>query len=225
MPVRTPADPAAFIRTQLQLVPVPSMPEIRLYTATPASGLWRLSAKGGRGEPPYWAYQWAGGLALVHYLREHPETVAGLRVLDLGAGSGLVGIAAAKAGAAHVIAAEADTNAHAAIRLNASENRVAVQLFEGNMLAGPPPAVDIVLAGDVFYDRDVAARMLAVLDRCLGAGIAVLVGDPGRAHLPRVRLRLLADYAVADVGDGAARNASGVYALESSANRWNAPTV
>ena len=214
MPLQTLPDPARFIRDNMRVVPVPSVPEIRLYTATPASGLWRLAEKGGKQAPPYWAYQWAGGLALARHILDHPETVAGRRVLDLGAGSGLVGIAAAKAGAAQVIAAESDRNAHAAIELNAAENGFAITLADVDVLIGPSPTVDLVLAGDVFYDRGTALRMTAFLDRCLAAGIAVLVGDPGRAYLPRARLRLLAEYDVLDVGDGASVKPGFVFALE-----------
>ena len=217
-------DSSQFIRANLRLAPVLSLPEIRLHMATPASGLWRLSGRGAA-IPPYWAYPWAGGLVLARYVLDHAEIVAGRRVLDLGAGSGLVGIAAAKAGAARVLAAETDSHARVAIGLNAAENGVAVELFEGDALAGAPPASDIVLAGDVFYDKDVAARMLVFLDRCLAAGIAVLVGDPGRAHLPRGRLRAVAEYAVTDVGDGVARTPAWVYRLEPPAGRGNAPTV
>ncbi|MDQ6434797.1 50S ribosomal protein L11 methyltransferase [Mesorhizobium sp. LHD-90] len=218
-------DSSQFIRDNMRVAPVPSVPEIRLYTATPASGLRRLAEKGGKQRPPYWAYQWAGGLALARYILDHPETVAGRRVLDLGAGSGLVGIAAAKAGASAIVAAESDRYAHAAIRLNASENGIAIDRAEGDVLAGPPPAVDLVLAGDVFYCKDVAARMLVFLDRCLAARIAVLVGDPGRPPLPRARLRAIADYMVTDVGDGGARTPAWVYVLEPPADRGDAPTV
>jgi predicted nicotinamide N-methyase len=207
------SDAARFIRDNLRVAPIQSLPEIRLHMATPASGLWRLSGKGAA-VPPYWAYPWAGGLALAHHILDHPEIVAGRRVLDLGAGSGLVGVAAAKAGAARVLAAETDSHARVAIGLNAVENSVTTELFEGDVLAGPPPAVDVVLAGDVFYDKDVAARMLVFLDQCLAIGIEVLVGDPGRAPLPRGRLRALAEYAVADVGDGGARTPAWVFVLE-----------
>lgn len=189
----------------MRIAPVPMLPEIRLYTAHPASGLWRLTA--GRGKdrsdpPPYWAYQWAGGLALARHILDRPETVAGRSVLDLGAGSGIVAIAAAKAGAKRVVAAEIDPHAIAALDLNAALNGVAVTVAEGDLTAGPPPMVDLVAVGDLFYEGGLAERVTAFLDRCLAAGIAVLVGDPGRAHLPRQRLRPLAEYAVPDVGEG-----------------------
>ncbi|UVK55148.1 methyltransferase [Mesorhizobium sp. AR02] len=207
----------------MRLVPVPALPEIRFYTAHPGSGLRRLvdpedDASGGTPEPqpPYWAYAWAGGAVLARYILDHPMTVAGRRVLDLGAGSGIVGIAAAKAGAREVIAAEIDRNGVAAIGLNAAANGVAITIVDKDITIGLPPAVDLVLAGDVFYGQDVADRAMPFLDRCLAAGIDVLVGDPGRAHLPRSRLHLLAEYTVPDFGDAkdATPRPSGVFRFE-----------
>ncbi|RWA77495.1 methyltransferase [Mesorhizobium sp. M1C.F.Ca.ET.193.01.1.1] len=220
---KTPAlDPAEFIKANLQLAPVSSLPEIRLYTAHPGSGLRRLLEPGDGApentagpQPPYWAYAWAGGAVLARYVLDRPSIVAGRRVLDLGAGSGLVGIAAAKAGASEVIAAEIDRNGAAALRLNAAANGVAISIVGKDITAGPPPAVDLVLAGDVFYGRAVARQVVPFLDRCLAAGIEVLVGDPGRAWLPRQRLRLLAEYQVPDVGGngGGEPKPSGVFAF------------
>ncbi|WP_084508030.1 50S ribosomal protein L11 methyltransferase [Mesorhizobium sp. WSM3224] len=203
----------------MRLAPVPSLPDIRLYLAHPGSGLQRLlepddeSAAGP--QPPYWAYAWAGGAVLARYVLDRPSIVAGKRVLDLGAGSGLVGIAAAKAGAREVIAAEIDRNGVVALRLNAEANDVAIHICDEGVTAGPPPAVDLVLAGDVFYAQDVGQRMIPFLDRCLSDGIEVLVGDPGRAWLPRSRLRLLGEYQVPDVGGngGAEPKPSGVFAF------------
>jgi predicted nicotinamide N-methyase len=195
------SDRASFIRERLRLAWAPCVPEVRLYTAHPASGL-RCLLGDGEGSPPYWAYPWAGGIALARYVLDRPETVAGRRVLDVGAGSGLVGIAAARAGAADVIAAETDLNGLAAIALNAAANGVVVRTVGEDVLSSEPPAVDLVLAGDVFYDADLAIRVEAFLDRCVARGVAVLVGDPGRRPLPRARLRLLAEYAVPDFGDG-----------------------
>ncbi|WP_082222190.1 class I SAM-dependent methyltransferase [Mesorhizobium loti] len=218
-------DPAEFIEANLRLAPVPALPEIRLYTAHPGSGLRRLlgfeddndTDKGTpEPQPPYWAYAWAGGTVLARYILDHPMTVAGRRVLDLGAGSGIVGIAAAKAGAREVIAAEIDRNGIAAIRLNAAANGVEIAILDKDITAGPPPAVDLVLAGDVFYGHEVALRVIPFLDRCLAAGIEVLVGDPRRVDLPLTRLRLLAEYQVPDFGDakGAATRPSGVFRFE-----------
>jgi predicted nicotinamide N-methyase len=194
-----------FIRENLRLAPVPSLPAIRLYTAHPGSGLRRLLGDRDDAAAPYWAYPWAGGLALARFVTERPELVAGKRVLDLGAGSGLVGIAAAMSNAHSVIAAEIDPVGIAAIALNAAANGVAVTPLAGDMTAEPaPPAIDLVLAGDVFYDDALAGRVMTFLDRCLAAGIPALVGDPGRAHLPRQRLSLLIEYAVPEFGEGAA---------------------
>jgi predicted nicotinamide N-methyase len=219
-----------FIKANLHLVPVPALPEIQLYTAHPGSGLRRLVEGRVHGpeddtqteehepepQPPYWAYAWAGGAVLARYILNHPQSVAGRRVLDLGAGSGLVGIAAAKAGASAVIAAEIDRNGVAAIGLNAAANSVEITIVDKDITKGPPPAVDLVLAGDVFYGREVALRVIPFLDRCLAAGIDVLVGDPRRHDLPLSRLRLLAEYQVPDFGDakGAATRPSGVFAFE-----------
>ncbi|CDX45890.1 Methyltransferase small [Mesorhizobium sp. ORS 3359] len=199
-------DPAEFIKANLRLAPVPALPEIRLYQAHPGSGLRRLLEPddGDEGaaepQPPYWAYAWAGGAVLARYVLDRPSIVAGKRVLDLGAGSGLVGIAAAKAGARAVIAAEMDRNGVVALRLNAEANGIAIEIRGEDVTGGQPPAVDLVLAGDVFYAQDVGQRVMPFLDRCLAAGIDVLVGDPGRAWLPRPRLCLLGEYQVPDVG-------------------------
>jgi predicted nicotinamide N-methyase len=192
-----------FIAARLPLAPVPSVPEIRLHKAGPHSGLWRLAEQDRQGfGPPYWAHYWGGGLALARYILDHAETVAGRRVLDLGAGSGIVAIAAAKAGALEVIAADIDRYAVAVIGLNAAANEVTVSTLLGDPTAGPPPRVDVIAVADLFYERSLAERVTTFLDRCLGAGICVLVGDPWRAFLPRARLHLLAEYPVSELGHG-----------------------
>jgi len=207
-------DPTDFIRANLPLAPVPGIPEIHLHKASPSSGLGRLATRDEHGfGSPYWAYYWAGGLALARYVLDHPEIVAGHRILDLGAGSGLVAIAAAKAGASTVIAAEVDSYAIAALGLNVAHNDAAVSVVHDDLTAGPPPDIDIVLVGDLFYDRDLAERVTAFLDRCLAAGAHVLVGDPWRAWLPRSRLRLLAEYEVAET-DSSTGKPSAVFAFE-----------
>ena len=221
----------------MRIAPVPSLPEIRLYTPHPGSGLRRLidprqsfdddddtaeaDEDGPDPQPPYWAYAWAGGAVLARYILDHPQTVAGRRVFDLGAGSGLVGIAAAKAGASAVIAAEIDRNGVAAIGLNAAANGVEITIVDKDITTGPPPAVDLVLAGDVFYGHEVALRVIPFLDRCLAAGIEVLVGDPRRNDLPLSRLRLHAEYQVPDFGDakGAPTKPSGVFSFEAEERR------
>lgn len=226
-----PVSAAEFIVENLALVPAPALAEISLYTAHPGSGLWRLleacedgdddEAKDDRGDPatPYWAYRWAGGTVLARHFLDRPETVNGLRVLDLGAGSGVVGIAAAKAGAASVIAADIDRNAIVATGLNATANGVDIKAICGDLTGGPAPAVDLVAVGDLFYDPDIAARVTVFLNRCLAAGITVLIGDPGRAHLPHAQLRLLAEYPVPDFADPghATRKPGLVYSFEGQA--------
>lgn len=211
-----PAEPArldaeAFIRANMPLAPVPSIPEISLHTAKPSSGLWRLLGPGA--QSPYWAYPWAGGAALAQHFLDHPEVVQGRSVLDLGSGSGLVAIAAAKAGARRVIAADIDPLAAIATKLNAAANAVDISVIEDDLTKGPPPAVDIIAAGDLFYDRKLSLRVTAFLDRCLTSGVEVLVGDPGRAFLPHGRLRPIADYAVADFGDTGATSQVGVFSF------------
>lgn len=206
--------PEEFIRGRFELAPLSFRPDIRLYRPTPRSGLAGfLAERGEAGRTPYWAYGWAGGAALALYLRDHPEIVRGGRVADFGAGSGLAGIAAALAGAREVCAIEPDPLAHAAIALNARANGVAIALRPG----GPLPEIDLILAGDVFYDPVVAAQTLAVLET---ASCPVLVGDPFRRDLPRRRLEQIAEYEVPDMGGGAAVR-SGVFILR-RANTGNA---
>lgn len=207
------ADPTVFIRVNLPPVPVPGVPEITLHKAVPSSRLGTLAAEDPDFASPYWAYHWAGGLALARFVLDHPEHVAGRRVLDLGTGAGLVAIAAAKAGAAAVAAADIDRYAIAALRLNAAHNGTAISAIEADLTRGAPPAVDVVLVGDLFYAPDLAARVIAFLDRCLAANIAVLIGDPWRAYLPTERLTMLAEYMVAETGH-AATKPSAVFALE-----------
>lgn len=204
-------DTADFIRANLPVTPVPGLADIRLHLAVPASRLSRLI--GEAAEPPYWAYVWAGGLVLARHLAAMPEAVAGRRVLDLGSGSGLVAIAAARAGAREVEAAETDPHGLAAIGVNAALNRVEVSTVAADLLDGPAPEVELILVGDLFYAAGLARRVGAFLDRCRDAGVSVLVGDIGRADLPHERLRLTNEYAVPDFGDGAQSllKPSGVY--------------
>lgn len=208
-------DRSQFISENLHCIPVHSLPEITLYTAHADSGLWRLAAPGDIDPaPPYWAYQWPGGMALAHYFCQHPETVSGQRVLDLGAGSGLVAIAAAKAGASDVFATDIDPFAIAAMALNAAANGVAVTAIEGDLLVSPPPNVDLVTVGDLFYAPDLAERVIPFLDACLDSAIKVLIGDIGRAWLPHLRLTQLTSYRVLEFGEGGTPSRPGnVYAF------------
>jgi predicted nicotinamide N-methyase len=192
----------AFIRANTRLQAVPHAPEIRLHLADAAVPLWQRTEEelGAIGlPPPFWAFAWAGGQALARYVLDSPETVAGARVLDLASGSGLVAIAAAKAGAAPVVASDVDRFAAAAIALNAVANNVHVEVLLRDLLDDPAPAApryDVVLVGDLFYERETAARVLVFLERCAAAGARVLIGDPGRAYLPKERLAQLAEYRV-----------------------------
>jgi len=201
-------DRKAFIRANTRLKPVPHVPEISLHVAEESVPIWQkteeeLDAMGL--PPPYWAFAWAGGQALARYVLDHPAEVAGQRVLDLAAGSGLVAIAAAKAGAAPVIAADIDAFTEPAITLNAEVNEVYIEIItrdllpEIDLLDRPAPVVpryDVILVGDLFYERDTAARALAFLERNAAAGARVLIGDPGRTYLPKQRLTRLAEYSV-----------------------------
>jgi len=206
-------DPTEFILANLPVAPVPGVPEIRLHKASPTSGLMRLARqdKDGFGAP-YWAHHWAGGLALARYVLDNPGVVAGRRVLDLGAGSGLVGIAAAKAGAREVIAAEVDPYAIVALQLNANLNAAPISILHGDILDGAPPETDLILVGDLFYAADLSERVTAFLDGCANRGIPALVGDPWRASLPTSRLTELARYQVTE-GGSQAMGPSGVFAF------------
>lgn len=209
-------DPAAYIRERLKLAPIPALPGIRLYLGHPASGLGHFVAEHNDGRAPYWAYPWSGGLALAAHLRAHPEVVRDRHVLDLGAGGGVVAIAAMQAGAAQVTAAEIDPLGAAALALNAEANGVIVSILTDDLLDGAAPAVDVILVGDLFYAPDLAPRTGAFLERCRAEGIAVLVGDPGRPDLPKDRLTLIARYDVPEVGSprNTAATAAAVYAFD-----------
>lgn len=203
-----------LIRQRLDLRPASSSPELRLYLAHRSSRLGDLlDALAPEGAPaPYWAFEWGGGGALVKYLAAHPGTVRGKRIVDLGAGSGIVGLAAARHGAVSVHAIDPNPLSAIATTLNAEANRLSVTTQTGDDLGGPPPDADMILAGDVFYDAGLAARMLPYLARCAAAGIDVLVGDPFRKPLPLDRLEEIARYDVRDYGAAASVEA-GVFRI------------
>lgn len=190
---------ARFVAANTAVHPVPHCPEIRLHVADEALPLWEKTEEelGEMGlPPPFWAFAWAGGQALARHLIDEPGIARGRRVLDLGAGSGLVAIAAMMGGADKALAVDPDPWAEAAIPLNAALNGVAVEASTEDVLDGPALPFDLVTVGDLFYERPLAGRVLAFLDRQMAAGAEVIVGDPGRSYLPRHRLRHLAQYEV-----------------------------
>ena len=191
----------AFILANTRLRPVPLVPELSLHIADEAVPLWRKTEEdlGEMGlPPPSWAFAWAGGQALARYVLDHADRVRGKSVLDLAAGSGLVGIAAMKAGAREVHAADIDAFACAAIAINADMNGVTLSVTTDDLLAQPDRGRwDVILAGDIFYERDTSERVLAFLSWHAERGATVLIGDPGRAYLPTAHLAKLAEYRVA----------------------------
>ncbi len=194
------ADPhTAFIEANCLPVPVPLVPEITLILAHEAMPLWQKT-EDELGElglpPPFWAFAWAGGQALARYLLDHPQCVRGKRIIDLASGSGLVAIAARLAGAAHVLACDIDPYAEAATRLNARAMNVEIEITSGNLLGDPPPVVDVILVGDIFYERPLAEQALTWLKQAKAGGSDVIIGDPGRSYLPKEHLKPLMDYSV-----------------------------
>jgi len=194
----SPKSAKKFILDNTALMAPPHVPEVLLHLADEAHDLWlrteeELAAIGL--PPPFWAFAWAGGQGLARYVLDHPEIVRGRRVLDFAAGSGLVAIAAAKAGAAEVIAADIDPFCETAIALNLAANAVDAQ-FLGTDCVGSDDGWDVVLAGDVFYDKAFADSLLPWFASLRARGAEIVVGDPGRAYLPRTGLESLAVYQV-----------------------------
>lgn len=199
-PLPAERDWATFIRANTRLLPPPLVPEIRLHLAEESLPIWRKTEEE-LGEmnvpPPYWAFAWAGGQALARHLLDTPELVAGARVVDLGTGSGLTAIAAMKAGAGSVLAADIDNVALAATQLNAGVNDCHVEVTAEDLLAEPPATqFRVVLVGDLFYERALADRVLAFIERAAADGAAVLIGDPGRSYFPRGRFVQVAEHRV-----------------------------
>lgn len=191
---------SAFIRANTKPLPPPLVPEIRLALAEESLPIWQKTEYE-LGElnvaPPFWAFAWAGGQALSRYLLDNAALVAGRRVLDLGAGSGLQAIAAAKAGAQRVLAADIDRLALAACLLNAQANGVALEITADNLLAAPPdPIWDLVLVGDLYYERQLALDVSAFIDAAVQNGALVLIGDPQRSYFPRGKFVQVAEYLV-----------------------------
>lgn len=190
------SDIPAFIRENARVLAPSHVPELQLYLADDAVSLWELTEEqlGEMGlPPPFWAFAWAGGQALARYVLDHAETVRGKSVLDVASGSGLVAIAAMKAGAASALAIDIDAfAAHAAV-LNAALNDVRVETSDADPV-GKPTDAEIILVGDLFYDRDLAPRVLDWLIAMQAHGKTVLIGDPGRTYLPRDKLEQIAAY-------------------------------
>jgi len=185
--------PEPFVRSACRLRPVPGVAEIRLHLADDVLGLWQQTEDelGAGQPPPFWAFAWPGGQALARYVLDHAGLVADRSVLDLGSGSGLVAIAAAMAGAATVLASEVDPLAVAAIGLNARANGARAPAIVGDVLDGDGAGAEVILAGDVWYSRPLAERVLGFLDRAMARGASVLTGDIGRTFLPRDKFRVL----------------------------------
>ncbi len=178
----------------------PHVPEIKLHLADEITPIWKLTEETLEEiglPPPFWAFAWAGGQALARYLIDNPAAVAGKRVIDFASGSGLVGIAAMLAGAKDVLCADIDTYCEAAVSLNAETNRVACAFTPTDLLDAPAPHwAEVILAGDICYEKPLAERVLAWLAAARAAGAVVLIGDPGRSYFPRSGLTRLAEYQV-----------------------------
>jgi predicted nicotinamide N-methyase len=192
-------DFAPFIAANTMLIAPPHVPEIRLHLAEESLPIWQKTEEE-LGEmnvpPPFWAFAWAGGQALARYLLDTPNEVAGRTVLDLGTGSGLTAIAAMKAGATSVLASDIDRMALASARLNAAANGVAIDTTEEDLLLDLPDSFGAVLVGDLFYERELAERVLAFIAAAQAKGARVLVGDPQRSYFPKDRFALVAEYQV-----------------------------
>jgi len=198
------ASTRSFVLRHTHLGPVPGLPGIRLHLGAEVLPLWHATQVE-TGDPdaplPYWAFAWGGGLAIAHYLRDHPEAVADRRVFDVGSGSGLCAIAALQAGATGATGADIDAFAIAAVRLNARANGHRVAGLHRDALDDDPPEVDVILAGDCWYDAGLADRILPWLRRAHERGTHVLLGDPGRRYLPTEGLIELASYEVRTTTD------------------------
>ncbi len=189
----------AFIVANTRQLSPPLVPEIRLHLAEESLPIWQKTEEE-LGEmnvpPPFWAFAWAGGQALARYILDNPGLVAGKSVVDLGSGSGLTAIAAKRAGAASVLAADIDAFSCAAVRLNAALNDVTLDVTGEDLLARAPDPADVVLVGDLFYERELAARVMTYIERAAEPGALVLVGDPKRSYFPTDRFKQAAAYEV-----------------------------
>ena len=198
-PVR-PFDAEAFIRAQTLVAAPLLVPARRLHLATEITPIWQATEAtlaASNLPPPYWAFAWPGGQAIARHLLDHPDLVRGRRVLDFASGSGLVAIAAAKGGAARAVANDIDAVAAAAVALNAALSGVTVETDARDLLEDDDIGFDLVLCGDVCYERPMAERVTRWIRRLAARGVEVLLADPGRAYLPTEGLIELARYAVA----------------------------
>ncbi len=189
----------AFIRDNTRLQAPPHTPELSLHLADEITPIWKLTEEALEEiglPPPFWAFAWAGGQALARYILDHPEIVAGKRVVDFATGSGIVAIAAMKAGATSVLAADIDVFCEAAVDLNAQANDVAVGFTDVNLLDAPPPETDVLLAGDICYEKPMAEAVMDWLRQGRANGASVLIGDPGRTYFRKDDLVKLAEYQV-----------------------------
>jgi len=188
-----------FICANTRLLSPPLVPEIKLHLAEESLPIWQKTEEE-LGEmnvpPPYWAFAWAGGQALARYVLDNRGLVAGKRALDLGSGSGLTAIAALMAGAGSVLASDIDRLALVAIRLNGKANGLVLETTAEDLLGDCPGPYDVVLVGDLFYERQLACRLLSYLEAAARSGAMILVGDPQRAYFPKDRFIVTADYRV-----------------------------
>ncbi|MGF1455296.1 MAG: methyltransferase [Alphaproteobacteria bacterium] len=219
-----PVDPARadqFVRAATRLERTPLVPELRLFLASEVMPLWRMTEEdlAARGlPPPFWAFAWAGGQALARHVLDHPDLVAGRHVLDFASGCGIGAIAAMKAGAASVLAVDIDPFAVAAIEVNAAANGVTVEALTVDLVGGPVPDRSVVLAGDICYEQPLADRVEAWLRMLAQEGALVLIGDPGRTHLPQSGLMERAVYRVEttrELEDSAVRR-TGVWQVQTA---------
>lgn len=197
-PRRTPDELVAFVRERTVAATVPLVPELRLHQATELTPLWHATAAelAGWDDSPFWAFPWAGGQALARHLLDAPATVRGRRVVDFATGSGLVGLAALRAGAARVEAWDLDPFCEAAVRVNAGLNGLALPFRAGDPIGEPLPGVEVLLAGDVFYERRLADRALAWFRGLAARGVRVLAGDAGRVYAPANGFEVIGEHEV-----------------------------
>jgi predicted nicotinamide N-methyase len=203
--------PEGFVRAHTRADRPALVPEVTLLVADDVVALWEAMEEqcgAPADQPPFWAAAWPGGQVLARHVLDTPGVVAGRAVLDLGSGSGLVAIAAAAAGAARVLASEIDPFGVTAIGLNAQVNGVQGIEVVGDVLGGEPPPVQVVLAGDVCYDREMTERVMPFLARALDGGAEIYIGDPGRMYLPRERLAEVVAFDVPETGGPGVRRST-----------------